>query len=45
MVDFEKIFNEGRSETMKSLVGNGKYFKFNMEINRKPVECNVAELW
>ena len=35
---------------MESLVGNGKYFKFNSEINRKPMEifknrCNVAELW
>ena len=35
---------------MKSLVGDGKYFKFNLEINRKPTEifknrCNVAELW
>ena len=50
MVDFKKIFYVGRSETMKSLVDNGKYFKFNTEINRKPMEifknrCNVAELW
>ena len=34
---------------MKSLVGNGKDFKFNSKINRKPMEifknrCNVAEL-
>ena len=33
---------------MKSLVGNDKYFKFNSEINRKPMEifkngCSVAE--
>ena len=50
MVDFEKIFNVGRCETMKSLAVNGKYFKFNAEINRKPMEifknrCNVAGLW
>ena len=34
---------------MKSLVGNGKYFKFNSELNRKPMgifknTCNMAEL-
>ena len=50
MVVFEKIFNVSRSETMKSLVSNGKYFKFSSEINWKSMEsfknrCNVAELW
>ena len=35
---------------MKSLVGNGKDFEFNLKINQKPMEifknrCNVAELW
>ena len=30
---------------MKNLVGNGKYFKFDAKINRKPENrCNVAEL-
>ena len=49
MVDFEVIFNVGRSETVKSIVGNSEYFKFNTEINWKPMEifknrCNMAEL-
>ena len=38
MVVFEKTFYVGRSKTMKSFVGNDKYFKFNSEINRKPME-------
>ena len=34
---------------MKSLVGNGKHFKFNLEFNRKPIKIrrhggNMAEL-
>ena len=50
MVVFEKIFNVGRSKTIEGIVGNGKYFKFNSEINWKPMGifknmCNVAELW
>ena len=40
-----RSLNKGRSQTMKSLVGNGKYFKFNFLVQSEANEDSQEQVY